>query len=109
MQNNYNSDTLMLNRTELDPSDKRDFLLKIISCQAHGAITLLANDFSISRKSVYKARDAVLNAINKLTSEQTEPRPSKLVPYTQLVFTAFWILLLPLFLFKNSCRFLRTV
>jgi hypothetical protein len=73
MQNNYNSETPMLNRTELDPSDKRDLLLKIISCQAHGAITLLANDFSISRKSVYKARDAVLNAINELTSEQTEP------------------------------------
>jgi hypothetical protein len=36
-------------------------------------MTLLANDFSISRKSVYKARDAVLNAINELTSEQTEP------------------------------------
>jgi hypothetical protein len=62
----------MLNRTELDPSDKRDLLLKITSCQAHGAITLLANDFSISRKSVYKARDAVLNAINELAFEQTE-------------------------------------
>jgi hypothetical protein len=54
MQNNYNSETPMLNRTELEPSDKRDLLLKIISC-----------------KSVYKARDAVLNAINELTSEQT--------------------------------------
>ena len=63
----------MLNRTELDPSDKRDLLLKTLSCQAHGAITLLANDFSISRKSVYKARNAALNAINELASEQTEP------------------------------------
>lgn len=63
----------MLNRTELDPSDKRDLLLKTLSCQAHGAITLLANDFSISRKSVYKVRNAALNAINELASEQTEP------------------------------------
>jgi hypothetical protein len=63
----------MLNRTQLDPSDKRDLLLKIISYQAYGAITLLANDFSISRKSVYKARDAVLNAIKMLALEQIEP------------------------------------
>jgi hypothetical protein len=42
-------------------------------------------------------------------TEELESRPSKLVPYTQLVFTVFWISLLPLFLFKNSCRFLRTV
>ncbi|MCP4326008.1 MAG: hypothetical protein GY787_30075 [Alteromonadales bacterium] len=63
----------MLNRTELAPSDKRDLLLKRLSCQAHGTITLLANDFSISRKSVYKARDAVLNAINELASEDIRP------------------------------------
>ena len=63
----------ILDRTPLDPSDKLHLLVKTLSCQAHGAITLLANDFSISRKSVYKARDAILNAINELASEQTEP------------------------------------
>jgi hypothetical protein len=55
MQNNYNSETPMLNRTELDPSDKRDLLLKIIYCKAYGAITLLANDF-LSLASQYTKR-----------------------------------------------------
>ena len=31
----------MLNRTELVPSEKPDLLLKMLSCQAHYAITLL--------------------------------------------------------------------
>ncbi len=70
----------MLNRTELAPSDKRDLLLKTLSCQAHGTITLLANDFSTSRKSVYKARDAVLNAINALVSEDIEPHDITCIP-----------------------------
>jgi hypothetical protein len=62
----------MLNRTKLDSSDKLDLLLKTISCQAHGAITLLANDFSISRKAVYKARDAVLKTLNELVRDRDE-------------------------------------
>lgn len=62
----------MLNRTKLDSSDKRDLLLKTISCQAHGAITSIANHFSISRKAVYKARNAVLAALNELASDKNE-------------------------------------
>lgn len=63
----------MLNRTKLDSSDKLDLLLKTASCQAHGAITSIANHFSISRKAVYKARNAVLKALNELVRDKNEP------------------------------------
>ena len=63
----------LLNRTSLSPSDKLDLLLKTITCQAHGAITSLANEFSISRKAVYTARDAILKAFNELSSNNNEP------------------------------------
>ena len=63
----------LLNRTSLSPSDKLDLLLKTVTCQAHGAITSLANEFSISRKAVYTARDAILKAFNELSSNNNEP------------------------------------
>lgn len=56
----------ILDRTPLAPSDKLDLLLKTGSCQVHGAISLLADEYSISRKAVYKARDAVLAVLNEL-------------------------------------------
>ena len=64
----------MLNRTELAPSDKLDLLLKTATCQAHGAITSLANDYSISRKAVYNTRGTVLLAIKGLLRDEDEPK-----------------------------------
>jgi hypothetical protein len=64
----------LLNRTHLAPSDKLDLLNKTIACQAHGAISFLATDFAISRKAVYKARDAVLTALNDLVHDKDEPQ-----------------------------------
>ena len=64
----------LLNRTSLDPSDKLDLLLKTITCQAHGAISFLSNDFKISRKAVYKARETVLAALNTLVSDAYQPQ-----------------------------------
>jgi hypothetical protein len=43
---------------------------KTLFCQAHGNITSLANDFSISRKAVYAARDALQAALNALISDK---------------------------------------
>lgn len=63
-----------LNRTSLDPSDKLNLLLKTITCQAHGAISFLSNDFKVSRKAVYKARDTVLAALNELVSDEYQPQ-----------------------------------
>jgi hypothetical protein len=63
----------ILNRTELNTPDKLDLLNKIIACQAHGAITLLANEYSISRKAVYRARDAAQLALNELINHD-EPQ-----------------------------------
>ncbi|NRD75189.1 hypothetical protein HQQ94_18575 [Shewanella sp. VB17] len=64
----------MLYQTQLTPSDKLDLLLKTAACQAHGAITSLANEFSISRKAVYTARDAIFNAFNDLCSDKNQPQ-----------------------------------
>ena len=64
----------LLNRTSLAPSDKLNLLVKTITCQAHGAISFLSNDFAISRKAVYKARDAVLTALNELVCDKAQPQ-----------------------------------
>jgi hypothetical protein len=63
----------ILDRTRLAPSDKLHLLVKSFSCQAHGNITSLASDFSISRKAVYAARDAMQTALNALTQDTREP------------------------------------
>ena len=63
----------ILNRTPLAPSDKLHLLAKTLSCQAHGEITSLANDFSISRKAVYTARDAIQAALNALVYDKIVP------------------------------------
>ena len=60
----------ILDRTQLEPSDKLHLLAKTLCCQAHGNITSLANDFSISRKAVYAARDALQVALNALISDK---------------------------------------
>lgn len=63
----------ILDRTQLETSDKLHLLAKTLSCQGHGNITVLANDFSISRKAVYAARDAMQTALNALVYDEEEP------------------------------------
>ena len=60
----------ILDRTPLEPSDKLHLLVKTLSCQAHGKITSIANDFSISRKAVYAARDAIQTALHALVYDK---------------------------------------
>jgi len=62
----------ILNRTQLEPSDKLHLLVKTLSCQAHGQITSIANDFSLSRKAVYTARNAGQTALNALVYDNDE-------------------------------------
>jgi hypothetical protein len=62
----------ILDRTRLNPSDKLHLLVKTLSCQAHGEITSIANDFSISRKAVYTARNAMQTALNALVYDNDE-------------------------------------
>jgi len=63
----------ILNRTRLETSDKLHLLAKTLSCQGHGNISSLASDFSISRKAVYAARDAMQTALNALVYDNDEP------------------------------------
>jgi hypothetical protein len=63
----------ILDRTQLTTSDKFQLLVKTLSCQGHGNITSLAKDFSISRKAVYAARQAIKMALNTLVSDQGGP------------------------------------
>lgn len=62
----------ILKRTPLAPSDKLHLLVKTLSCQAHGQITSIANDFSISRKAVYTARNAMQTALDALVYDNEE-------------------------------------
>ena len=63
----------ILDRTRLETSDKLHLLVKTLSCQAHGNISSLANEFSISRKAVYVARHAMQTALNALVYDKEEP------------------------------------
>ncbi len=63
----------ILNRTSLTPSDKLNLLAKSLVCQEHGVISHLANLFDISRKAVYKTRDAAQTALEALVSDDNEP------------------------------------
>jgi len=63
----------ILDRTLLGPSDKLHLLVKTLSCQDHGKITSIANDFSVSRKAVYSARDAIQTALHALVYDKSAP------------------------------------
>jgi len=64
----------MLYQTKLSPSDKLDLLLKTAACQAYGAITSLANEFSVSRKAIYTARTTILNAFKALSNRKNDAK-----------------------------------
>lgn len=63
----------ILDRTPLNSSDKLDLLAKSIACQAHGHISSLSNEFDISRKAVYRARDEAHAALQSLIAEHLQP------------------------------------
>ena len=69
-----NKTLYMLYQTKLSPSDKFDLLLKSLACQVHGAITSLANEFSLSRKTIYSVRYSILNLFKELSSEKMPPK-----------------------------------
>jgi exonuclease VII small subunit len=56
----------ILDRTQLNASDKFDCLLNTAACQAFGDISRIASQFEISRKTVYKVSDFVLGALRDL-------------------------------------------
>ena len=63
----------ILNRTSLTSSDKFNLLSKIIGCQPHGAISSLADEFSVSRKTLYQARGIATQALQCLVTNADEP------------------------------------
>ncbi len=63
----------ILDRTQLTPSDKLDLLLKTITCQVHGAISSLSDEFNISRKAIYSAKNAAKAALNCLVTANEKP------------------------------------
>jgi hypothetical protein len=63
----------ILNRTTLTSSDKLDLLLNSVSCQPFGGITLLSDEYGVSRKTVYQTRNAALNALQTLTDDTPSP------------------------------------
>jgi hypothetical protein len=63
----------ILDRTPLTASDKIDLLLKTAACQAHGAITLLSKEYSLSRKAIYSARNAMNCALFSLVEDPEVP------------------------------------
>ena len=69
---NTNKTLYMLYQTKLSPSDKFDLLLKSVACQVHGAITSLANEFSLSRKTLYSVRDSILNLFKEVSIARPE-------------------------------------
>ena len=63
----------ILNKTPLNSSDKHDLLLKTLSCQAHGDISLLAEEFNVSRKTVYAAKACANKAIQQVVNPDNIP------------------------------------
>lgn len=59
----------ILDRTSLNASDKADFLLNAVSCQAFGDISRVANQFGISRKTTYRAKEIGLSALGELLEQ----------------------------------------
>ena len=68
----------ILDRTPLNASDKFDFLLNSLACQAHGAISLLSSEFNISRKTIYATRAAGMEALEALLSQTDSVRQVKI-------------------------------
>ena len=56
----------ILNQTSLNSLDKHHLLLNSLNCQAYGDITKVSSEFNVSRKTVYRTREAGLNAVNEL-------------------------------------------
>jgi hypothetical protein len=59
----------ILDKTSFNASDKLDFLLNSLACQAHGAISQLSSQVNISRKTIYATRDAGIEALQALLSQ----------------------------------------
>ncbi len=65
----------ILAQTSLSSSDKRDFLLNSLNCQAYGDISSLSSQFNVSRKAVYLTRDKGLEQLDKLLSDTEDGTP----------------------------------
>ena len=63
----------ILNRTSLTSSDKLNLLAKTVGYHPHGAISSLADEYALSRKTIYQTRDAAIQAIGALVGETNEP------------------------------------
>jgi hypothetical protein len=62
----------ILNRTSLTSSDKLNLLSKTVGCQPYGSISSLADEFGISRKTLYQTQNAAKQALQSLVSETDE-------------------------------------
>jgi hypothetical protein len=67
----------ILDRTSLNASDKIDFLLNSLACQAHGAISQLSSQVNISRKTIYATRAVGMEALECLLSQTDRVRQVK--------------------------------
>ena len=63
----------ILNRTALTSSDKFNLLSKTIGCQPHGDISSFADEYGISRKTLYHARGVATQALQSLVSNAEQP------------------------------------
>ena len=54
----------ILNRTSISALDKVHLIEKMEPCQVKYSITALANEFSISRKSIYSIKSSFDQSIN---------------------------------------------
>ncbi len=63
----------ILDRTQLNSSDKLDLLSKTIACQVHSSISSLSDEFNVSRKAIYSAKDAAKAALKSLVTVNEEP------------------------------------
>jgi hypothetical protein len=68
----------ILDKTSLNASDKLDFLLNSLACQAHGAISQLSSQVNISRKTIYATRDAGIAVLEALLSQIDTVRQVKI-------------------------------
>ena len=63
----------ILRKTALDLSDKRALLAKSINCQVHGDMTRLADEYSISRQTLYRTQEKVETALDSLIHDLCTP------------------------------------
>ena len=72
---------IALNRTSLSALDKAHLIEKMAPRQAKYSITALADEFSISRKSIYSVKSSIDQAIKNLLSNSininTQIQPSE--------------------------------